>query len=126
MLCRDMLHWLLRKATDLELDYIVLVAFTGTTHVSFLEILILIFPSYAPEHPAIKEICKSLIRELKELPMEGPWYSSIHPAWCFVIACFCVQAEEDYSEIVRDLDCIAGDKKSVSARAKNSVCAVNN
>ena len=42
-------------------------------------------------HLAVKQTCDSLLRWLYELPMEGPWYSSIHPAWCFVIGCICAQ-----------------------------------
>lgn len=50
--------------------------------------------------------------------MEGPWYSSIHPAWCFVVGCICAQAEEDYNILVNYLDRIAGDNKSVSFSLK--------
>lgn len=82
----------------------------------------LLFPStphltirrYTPEHPAIKQTCLSLVRWLYDLPTEGPLYSSIHPAWCFVIACICVQGNEVYDTLVNYLDRIAGDNKSVS------------
>ncbi|PVI06448.1 hypothetical protein DM02DRAFT_609645 [Periconia macrospinosa] len=67
---------------------------------------------YTPEHPDVKRTCCSLLHWLHKLPMEGPWYSSIHPAWCFVIACISVQAEEEYRVLVNSLDRIAGDNKS--------------
>lgn len=69
---------------------------------------------YTPEHPAIKQTCDSLLGWLYDLPTEGPWFSSIHPAWCFVIACICVQGEEKYDILVNYLDRIAGDNKSVN------------
>ena len=76
----------------------------------------LIVRRYTPVHPAVKQTCNSLLRLLCDLPTERPWYSSIHPAWCFVIACICVQEEEDYDIPVNYLDHIAGDNKSVSFR----------
>ena len=114
MICQDILHWQLQKRTDLERGYTVLLAFTGMAHFLFLKTLHLIVQRYTPEHPAIKQTCDSLLRLLYELPTEGPWYSSIHPAWCFVIACICVQREEDLDILVNYLDRIAGDNKSVS------------
>ena len=74
----------------------------------------LILQRYTPEHPAIRQTCNSLLSSLYDLPTEGPWYSSIHPAWCFVVACICVRGEEDFDILVNHLDRIAGNNKSVS------------
>jgi hypothetical protein len=81
--------------------------------------------SYGPEHPIVKQACASLIPRLYELPTEGPLYSSIHPAWCFWIACVCVQGLEDYTKLINTLDRIAGENKSVSFHSNNSLVAAN-
>lgn len=70
--------------------------------------------SYTPNHPAMRETCRNLLRLLRDLPIEGPYYSSIHPAWCLVIACICVRADKDYNDLVINyMDRIARGNKSV-------------
>jgi hypothetical protein len=62
----------------------------------------------------MRETCRDLLKLLRNLPIEGRYYSSIHPAWCLVIACICVQADEDYDDLVINyMDRIAGENKSV-------------
>lgn len=64
----------------------------------------------------VKQVLASLIHELYKLPTEGPLYTSIHPAWCFFMACVATQDKNVKLGLMSTLNYImgGGGKKSVS------------
>ncbi|KIV98320.1 hypothetical protein, variant 2 [Verruconis gallopava] len=52
-----------------------------------------------PTNPIIKQDTKLLVGHLESLPIEGEGYSGIHPAFCFIIACICIEEVEDFAKL---------------------------
>jgi hypothetical protein len=50
---------------------------------------------------------------LVSLPIEGEGYSGIHPAFCFVIACMCIESSEDFATLNNIMTEIGSGNKSV-------------
>jgi hypothetical protein len=56
---------------------------------------------------------KRLIDVLVSLSIEGEGYSSIHPAFCFIIACMCIKRPEDFATLNNIMSEIGSGNKSV-------------
>ncbi|KAF2211867.1 hypothetical protein CERZMDRAFT_97794 [Cercospora zeae-maydis SCOH1-5] len=81
---------------------------------------------YPPQHEQVTRKCELLQHQLHQLPIEGQWYSSIHPAWSFVIACVCVKEVQLFEDLFAIMARIAGENTSnvddccgLVTRAKN-------
>ena len=66
----------------------------------------------------VRGLCEVLFYWVHYLPISGPLYSTVHPAWCLWMASVCLALDEEseakWQVLIAMMDQIGGDYKNVS------------